>query len=85
MKGNKRWIEIESLLLSSQVKETAMLVVKDVSHIYKYNKEKALANLKTTLFACIAHDFRTPVNAIMSTNQLFQANLPTGYERMLKI
>ncbi len=67
---NNKSIEIEVKLINYKNQpESALILITDTTKVKKYEKQKQLDRFKTIYFASVAHDLRTPVNAVMCINQ----------------
>lgn len=57
-------------MLKSGSKTLLITTIKDMSFWIDYLKEKNVSNMKTVAFASAAHEFRNPLNAIMTSLDL---------------
>jgi K+-sensing histidine kinase KdpD len=66
---NKRSIEIEVKLISYKNQpESALILITDTTKIREYEKNKQTDRFKSIYFASVAHDLRTPINAVVCVN-----------------
>lgn len=57
-------------MLNSGSKNLLITTIKDMSFWIDYLKEKNISNMKTVAFASAAHEFRNPLNAIVTSLDL---------------
>lgn len=50
-----------------------MTTIRDMSFWLEYQKEKNMSNMKTIAFASAAHEFRNPLNSIISSLDLLDS------------
>ncbi len=57
-------------MLKSSGKSLLVTTIKDMSFWIDYLKEKNISSMKTVAFASAAHEFRNPLNAIVTSLDL---------------
>lgn len=69
MVSSKKTIEMEVKLISYKNQpESALILITDITKVKEFEKRKQTDRFKTIYFASVAHDLRTPINAIMCIN-----------------
>lgn len=72
---NKNVLSIKAIILQNVTKRVSLVLFVDITKLKKYEKSKQTNKFKTLYFTCIAHDLRTPINSIMSTNSVLLSQL----------
>lgn len=64
---NKRKVDLSCSLTAGQ--QVAIITLSDITRVKKYEKQKQSLRFQQIYFHSMAHDVRTPMNAIMSANE----------------
>eukprot|EP00347_Sterkiella_histriomuscorum_P021684 403333123 len=66
----KKKLQVYTSTINSGPKTYVMTTIRDMSFWLEYQKEKNMSGMKTIAFASAAHEFRNPLNAIISSLDL---------------
>ena len=70
------WFTVKSIAVNwENNKSSVMHVFVNTSKIRKLERVKAESKCQQLMFACISHEFRTPLNAFMNSLQLIEINI----------
>ncbi len=78
-------VEIMVSPLPGNDRDTYFVVVNDISKIQQYLKQTQLIRFRNVYFASLAHDLRTPINAIQQMNMSLMQLLEQRYHHMLHV
>eukprot|EP00347_Sterkiella_histriomuscorum_P002149 403369283 len=68
----KKKLQVFTSYIKSGPKNYVLTTIRDMSFWLEYQKEKNMSSMKTIAFASAAHEFRNPLNAIMSSLELLE-------------
>eukprot|EP00347_Sterkiella_histriomuscorum_P022748 403337305 len=66
----KKKLQVFTSHINSGPKNYVLTTIRDMSFWLEYQKEKNMSSMKTIAFASAAHEFRNPLNAIISSLEL---------------
>eukprot|EP00347_Sterkiella_histriomuscorum_P005606 403355955 len=69
-KLQKKKLQVFTSYVKSGPKNYVLTTIRDMSFWLEYQKEKNMSSMKTIAFASAAHEFRNPLNAIISSLEL---------------
>eukprot|EP00347_Sterkiella_histriomuscorum_P006650 403351958 len=82
--GNKQQIDYQ--IVNFNRKHQVLVLLQDLHKVREEEKSVVQTRMQTLYFASVAHDLRTPLNAMMSATQTLKvSNLPSRYNEIIEM